>query len=192
MTQTTPTGTYRPTLPRPCDSDEGPVHTFAGCSPPRRPPAAGTGTPPYARGMSLAVSRSVVVQAPAQEVFDLLADPARHPEFDGSGSVKARLRGAPRLGPGARFGMRMQIVVPYVIGNTVVEFEEGRRIAWRHFGRHVWRYELEPVAGGTRVTETFDWSGALSPRALELVGYPAKNARSIEQTLPRLKALAEA
>ena len=142
--------------------------------------------------MSRSVSRSVVVQAPAQEVFDLLADPARHAEFDGSGTVKGRLRGSERLRLGARFGMRMRLVVPYVIGNTVVEFEEGRRIAWRHLGRHVWRYELEPVAGGTRVTETFDWAPALAPRVLELAGVPAINTRSIEATLPRLKALAEA
>ena len=142
--------------------------------------------------MSRSLSRSIVVQANAQKVFDLLADPGRHPDFDGSGTVKGRFRGAQRLAPGARFGMRMHFVVPYVIGNTVVEFEEGRRIAWRHVGHHVWRYELEPVVGGTRVTETFDWSGALSPLALELARIPARNARSIEQTLPRLKALAEA
>ncbi len=141
--------------------------------------------------MSRSVSRSVVVQAPAQVVFDLLADPGRHADFDGSGTVKGRLRGSDRLRLGARFGMRMRIVVPYVIDNTVVEFEEGRRIGWRHVGRHVWRYELEPVAGGTRVTETFDWSGALSPKALELARIPAQNTRSIEKTLPRLKALAE-
>ena len=142
--------------------------------------------------MSRSVSRSVVVSAPAQQVFDLLADPARHADFDGSGTVKGRLRGPQRLRLGARFGMRMRLVVPYVISNTVVAFEEGRTVAWRHFGRHVWRYDLEPVLGGTRVTETFDWSRALSPRALELAGVPAMNTRSIEQTLPRLKALAEA
>ena len=142
--------------------------------------------------MSRSVSRSVVVQAPPERVFDLLADPARHADFDGSGTVQGRLRGPARLGPGTRFGMRMRLGVPYVISNTVVEFEEGRRIAWRHVGRHVWRYELEPVAGGTRVTETFDWSGALFPPGLELARVPGRNARSIEQTLPRLKALAEA
>jgi len=141
--------------------------------------------------MSRSVSRSVVVAAPPSRVFDLLAQPARHADFDGSGTVRARLRGPARLGPGARFGMRMRLGVPYVITNRVVEFEEGSRIAWRHFGRHVWRYELEPVAGGTRVTETFDWSGALSPRALELARYPARNTRAVERTLPRLKELAE-
>jgi uncharacterized protein YndB with AHSA1/START domain len=141
--------------------------------------------------MTRCLSRSVLVDAPPAVVFDLLADPRRHPDFDGSGTVKGRLQGAQRLSAGAHFGMRMWLVLPYVIRNTVVEFEEGRRIAWRHVGRHVWRYELEPVDGATRVTESFDWSGALSPRALELAGIPARNATSIEATLPRLKALAE-
>ena len=139
--------------------------------------------------MSRTVSRSTVVPAPPERVFDLLADPARHPELDGSGTVRGRLSGPERLGPGAKFGMRMHVGVPYVIRNEVVEFEEGRRIAWRHAGRHVWRWELEPVAGGTRVTETFDWGPALAPKVLELIGYPKRNAAGIEKTLERLPSL---
>jgi uncharacterized protein YndB with AHSA1/START domain len=128
----------------------------------------------------------VVVAAPPEAVFDLLADPARHPELDGSGTVQGRRSGPARLALGARFGMRMRLGVPYAITNEVVEFEEGRRIAWRHLGHHVWRWELAPVPEGTRVTETFDWDVARSPRALELAGVPARNARSIEATLARL------
>ena len=143
---------------------------------------------PYRDRMSRSVSRSVVVNAPPEEVFALLADPRRHAEIDGSGTVKGALKGPDRLGPGARFGMRMRLGVPYVIRNEVVEFEEGRRIAWRHLGHHVWRYELEPVERGTRVTETFDWTPARSPRALEALGVPARNARSIDATLERLRA----
>ena len=139
--------------------------------------------------MSRTVSRSTVVPAPPERVFDLLADPARHPELDGSGTVRGRLSGPERLGPGAKFGMRMHVGVPYVIRNEVVEFEDGRRIAWRHAGRHVWRWELEPVAGGTRVTETFDWGPALAPKVLELIGYPKRNAAGIEKTLERLPSL---
>jgi uncharacterized protein YndB with AHSA1/START domain len=128
----------------------------------------------------------VVVAAPPEAVFDLLADPARHPELDGSGTVQGRRSGPARLALGARFGMRMRLGVPYAITNEVVEFEEGRRIAWRHLGHHVWRWELAPVPEGTRVTETFDWGVARSPRALELARVPARNARSIEATLARL------
>jgi hypothetical protein len=135
------------------------------------------------------VGASVVVAAAPAVVFAVLADPRRHAEFDGSGTVRGVLSGPDRLGPGARFGMTMRWGLPYRISNTVVEFDEGRRIAWRHFGRHVWRYELEPVAGGTRVTETFDYTPARSPRALELAGAPQRNLRSIRATLDRLADL---
>ena len=136
--------------------------------------------------MSRSVSRSAVVAAPPAEVFALLADPRRHAEIDGSGTVKGLVQGPERLSLGDRFGMRMRLGVPYVISNEVVELEPDRRIAWRHVGHHVWRYELEPVDGGTRVTETFDWAHARSPLALELLGIPARNARSIDATLERL------
>ncbi len=140
----------------------------------------------YAARMRRSVSRSAIVLAPPEEVFALLADPRRHHEVDGSRTVRGVLRAPERLGPGARFGMRMRFGVPYVITNTVVEFEENRRIAWRHLGHHVWRYVLEPVDRGTRVTETFDWGSSRTPRLLELLGYPVRNAKSIEQTLQRL------
>lgn len=138
--------------------------------------------------MSRSVSRSAVVAAPPAEVFGLLADPRKHVEIDGSGTVKGVTQGPERLSLGDRFGMRMRLGVPYVISSEVVELEPDRRIAWRHVGHHVWRYELEPVDGGTRVTETFDWATARSPLALELLGIPARNARSIDKTLDRLVA----
>nr|MBA3303842.1 SRPBCC family protein [Acidimicrobiia bacterium] len=104
------------------------------------------------------VSGERVVEASAEKVFDVLADPAQHPAIDGSGSVKkSRSKGTERLGLGSRFGMSMRIGVPYAITNEVVEFKEGRRIAWRHFGGHRWRWELEPAGPGrTKVRETFD------------------------------------
>ena len=135
------------------------------------------------------VSASKVVAAPPEVVFELLADPASHALIDGSGTVKGtRAPSGTRLSLGARFGMSMRVGVPYAISNEVVEFEEGRLIAWRHFGGHRWRWELEPVEGGTRVTETFDWSTAKSPVALEVMRIPARNARSIRATLDRLEA----
>jgi uncharacterized protein YndB with AHSA1/START domain len=138
------------------------------------------------------VSRDIVIDAPPFAVFSLLADPRRHPDFDGSGTVLLSISGPSRLSLGDRFGVDMKIKLPYRISNTVVEFEEDRRIAWRHFGRHRWRYELEATPeGGTRVTETFDWSTALAPALIDRTSFPAANAHGIEKTLPRLKALAE-
>lgn len=136
--------------------------------------------------MIRAVSASTVVGAAPQAVFDLLADPRRHSEFDGSGTVRDAVTGPDRLTPGARFAMKMRVGLPYQVSNTVVEFDEGRRISWRHFGRHVWRYDLEPAPGGTKITETFDYGPALAPRVLELVRAPQRNLVSIRATLERL------
>ena len=133
------------------------------------------------------VSRSVIVPAPAADIFNLLADPRRHGEIDGSGSVKAADINAPeRLSLDATFGMQMKIGLSYKITNTVVEFEEGKTIAWRHFGGHIWRYILEPVDGGTKVTEQFDWNKSKSPLILKLRKSPQDNAKSIEKTLENL------
>jgi uncharacterized protein YndB with AHSA1/START domain len=134
-----------------------------------------------------------VIAASPEEIFDLLADPSRHSEIDGSGSVQKPKEGSPpRLALGARFGMDMKIGLPYSTKNEVVEFEEGRRIAWRHAGHHIWRYELEPVAEGTRVTETFDWATSRAPWALELMRAPERNRKAMESTLVRLAEVVEA
>ena len=133
------------------------------------------------------VSRSTIVPAPAQMIFDLLADPRRHSEIDGSGSVQSAQINAPeRLSLNATFGMQMKIGLSYKITNTVVEFEENKTIAWRHFGGHIWRYILEPVDGGTKVTEQFDWNKSKSPLVLKLRKSPQDNAKSIEKTLENL------
>ena len=133
------------------------------------------------------VSHSIVVPAPAQEIFNLLADPRRHSEIDGSGSVKAAKINAPeRLSLGAKFGMDMKIGLPYKITNEVVEFEEGKQIGWRHFGGHIWRYILEPVEGGTKVTEQFDWNTNKSPLFLKLMNAVENNSKSIQKTLDNL------
>jgi len=132
------------------------------------------------------VSVTRFVAATPEAIFDVLADPAKHPIIDGSGSLK-KVKGNPgRLELGSRFSMGMKIIFNYSIKNTVVEFEEGRRIGWRHFGRHIWRYTLEPVEGGTEVTETFDWAPAISPGMIERQGYPTKHPIDMAKTLERL------
>lgn len=143
----------------------------------------------------LVTSATRVIAAPATAIFDLLADPAAHARFDGSGTVKqARAGGPERLSQHATFGMDMKMGMPYRINNTVVEFEEGRRIAWRHFGGHVWRYVLEPVGDGssTRVTEEFDWSTARSQLFIKLIGAPERNRKAMEATLERLEQVVTA
>jgi hypothetical protein len=129
------------------------------------------------------------VPAEPQAIFDLLADPSQHPLIDGSGTVRSAADGVPaRLALDAKFSMSMKAGVPYKITNQVIEFDEPNVIAWRHMGRHVWRYRLRPVEGGTEVTEEFDWGAARIPFALKLSGATTKNAKAIEATLDRLAA----
>ncbi len=118
-----------------------------------------------------------VINAPAQRIFDLVADPAMHPRIDGSGTVMAARAGNPdRLALGAKFSMDMKLVLGYKILNTVVEFEDGRLIAWRHFYGHRWRYRFEPVDGGTLVTE--EWDARPAPGRVLLGGRRLSEAAS--------------
>jgi uncharacterized protein YndB with AHSA1/START domain len=139
------------------------------------------------------VSASTTIAAPPETVFTILADPRQHPRIDGSGTVRGRLNGPTRLELGSRFGMSMRIGAPYRIRNTVVEYDEDRLIAWRHFAPHRWRYELEQTDDGTRVTETWDLTrcNRTTRWFLGVLGYPKATARSIPRTLERLKEAAE-
>ena len=133
------------------------------------------------------ISASHLVPATPNEIFELLANPAMHAVIDGSGSVLAPKDSAPqRLSLNATFGMSMKKGMPYKITNTVVEFVEGKQIAWRHFGGHIWRYILEPTTGGTTVTEQFAYRNSKSPLMLELAGYVKGNNKAIKQTLVNL------
>jgi hypothetical protein len=134
----------------------------------------------------------ITINAPTALIFDMIADPQMHAQFDGSGTVQRQIKGPQRLSMGATFGMAMRIGFPYTITNTVEEFEEPTRIAWRHLGRHRWRYELEARDESTTVvTETFDGSTAIFPPALKLINAYEYNQKAILKSLVRLKVLAE-
>lgn len=148
------------------------------------------------------VSVQRLIPAPAERIFDVLADPARHQEFDGSGLlVQSRSRGPRRLGLGDTFGMDMRLGVPYATRNVVSEYEEDRLIAWRTLappalamlatGR-TWRYELTPVDGGTLVRETWDISTE-APLARPLVRRLAALTRTtMARSLERLEEIVAA
>jgi hypothetical protein len=141
--------------------------------------------------LAATIQRSIDINAPADVVFGILADPRRHPVIDGSGTVKARVKGPDQLTLGSTFRMRMRLGVPYVMTSRVVEFAPNQRIAWRHIGGHVWRYELSTNGVMTHVTETFDPTPARMMLVIRLTRAQARNAPAIEQTLLRLKKLAE-
>lgn len=147
------------------------------------------------------VSVERVIDAPAADIFAVVADASRHPEIDGSGSVKQVKPGAPeQLALGSTFGMSMKLGVPYSMSNKVIEYEPGRRIAWqttfagplgRFIGGRIWRYELEPSGGGTLVRESWDITKDKQRFMLKAgpVGKQTKDAMT--RTLARLAEITE-
>lgn len=147
------------------------------------------------------VSVQRLIPAPPEPIFDLLADPARHTEIDGGGTVQRARSGGRRLTLGDRFGMDMRIGVPYSMSNTVVELEENRRIAWQTrgggavgkvLGGRIWRYDLEPVDGGTLVTETWDIRGEAPLTKPFVRGMAGTTRRNMESTLARIEDIVTA
>lgn len=135
------------------------------------------------------VEATRVIPTSAEAIFDLLARPDGHAVIDGSGTVTGIQERTPeRLALGTKFGMTMKVGLAYKILNEVVEFDEGRRIAWRHFGGHVWRYILEPVDEQTTlVTEQFDPTGSRAGFVLRLMSASRRNRVAIDRTLQRLE-----
>ncbi len=147
------------------------------------------------------VSVERVIAAPAADLFAIVADASRHPEIDGSGSVVELKAGEPqKLTLGSTFGMSMKAGVRYTMSNTVIEFEQDRRIAWktvvsgflgRWLGGRIWRYEFEPADGGTLVRESWDISEDKQGKLLRRSKLPSITADGMSKTLDRLTALAE-
>ena len=137
-----------------------------------------------------------VIAAPPEAIFAFLVDPAKHREIDGSGTVRDAKGEPQQLVLGSTFGMSMKMGLPYSMVSTVIEYEPNRRIAWQTHGPtrigklvggRIWRYELEPVAGGTRVRESWDISQE-SVFTKPLVRRGAKTtARNMAATLERIE-----
>ena len=109
------------------------------------------------------VSATREIAASQETIFELIADPAQQPRWDGNDNLAQAAEGQRVRQAGDVF--LMTLTMGAVRENHVVEFEEGRRIAWRPSepGKrqpgHLWRWELEPAGdASTRVTHTYDWT----------------------------------
>ncbi len=139
-------------------------------------------------GVPLFFKAQLEINAPAQKIFDFISNPANHPFMDGSGMVKRSVRGGSRLYLGAKFGMKMKYAVPYFIKNQVIEFQEGKVIAWQHLLHNIWRYELTEIdANTTLVTESWDGRQARSKWWISDSGEWVPTAMA--KTLVKLKGL---
>ncbi|SEB23303.1 MULTISPECIES: SRPBCC family protein [unclassified Mycobacterium] len=140
------------------------------------------------------VSASRDIAAPAARIFELIADPAQQPRWDGNDNLAEAAAGQRVRAVGDVFVMGL--TVGAIRENHVVEFDEGRRIAWKPSEPglpqpgHLWRWELEPIDDGhTRVTHTYDWTALTDEKRLNRARQTSPDW--LQASLARLAALAE-
>ena len=134
----------------------------------------------------LAAAR-IVINKPATELFDFIANPKNHPKIDGSKMVRGKAYGPKRLSINSWFVMRQLRLgkIPYLMPNKVVEFEEGKLIAWRNALPSRWRYEFVTQSDGTtQVTQYLDCSQTPSKLVKSELAWAPK---AMAKTLVRFK-----
>ncbi|TPG31562.1 SRPBCC family protein [Mycolicibacterium hodleri] len=140
------------------------------------------------------VSASLDISAPADRIFELIAEPAEQPRWDGNDNLAEAAVGQRVHGVGDVF--RTSILQGGIRDNHVVEFEEGALIAWRPSEPgspppgHLWRWELSPLDDvRTRVTHTYDWSRLTDEK--RMVRARATGVDALLSSLTRLARIAE-
>jgi uncharacterized protein YndB with AHSA1/START domain len=143
---------------------------------------------------SKVVSASREIAAPADKIFEFIADPSLQPRWDGNDNLAEAHTGQRVRAVGDVFAMT--ITMGSDRDNHVVEFEEGRLIAWRPSepGKkppgHLWRWQLEPLDDSrTLVTHTYDWSRLTDENRLPIAR--AITADKLQASIERLAELAE-
>jgi hypothetical protein len=158
------------------------------------------------------IAASITIDAAAETVFDVLADPAAHVAIGRGGGVRHAVDSEHLTGTGQVFRMAMYHEghpnKNYEMANRVEVFDRPRAIAWqpgaepRHvpgrenedgpveWGGWVWRYDLEAVtADRTEVTLSYDWSQV--PPENRDIEFPPFGPEHLDTSLKKLAELAE-
>jgi uncharacterized protein YndB with AHSA1/START domain len=152
------------------------------------------------------VSATRIINAPAEDIFAVLADPAAHAAIDGTGWVREPVDRQQLTAAGQVFRMAMYHANhpdgSYQMANRVQELDPPRAISWEpgqetgegslRFGGWVWRYDLVPaVPSGTKVTLSYDWS-AVPGSLRQHIGFPPFPPDHLGNSLARLADLVTA
>jgi hypothetical protein len=149
------------------------------------------------------LSATAIINASAEAIFVVLADPAKHAAIDGTGWVREPLESKPLTAAGQVF--RMAMFHPnhpdgtYNMANRVQIFDPPNALAWKpgqdtddgglSFGGWVWRYDLTPIGPSeTRVTLSYDWSAV--PDVIRThIGFPPFPVDHLDNSLAHLAEL---
>ncbi len=144
----------------------------------------------------ITVQRSFDVSA--AQLFDVLTNPDRHNEFDGSGFVRSADHPQRIAGVGDTFRMNMvgdHMGGEYQTDNQVTGFQENKLVAWKTApaGQEPpgweWVYELDPTGPDqTDVSLTYDWSKVTDKQLLKQISFPLVSKDELETSLAMLAA----
>ena len=144
------------------------------------------------------ITVSRVIDAPAADLFEVLSNPERHAEIDGSGFVRSDDRTDRITASGQVFTMNMEgphMGGEYQTDNHVTGFDENHLLAWRTAPAGTeppgwqWVWELTPQGSdATSVQLTYDWSAVTDEQLLEKVGFPLVSQEQLEASLGNLAA----
>jgi hypothetical protein len=135
-----------------------------------------------------------LIEADAADIFRVLCDPQGHVAIDSAGMLQDAT-GSPATAVGDRFVVHMdrEALNDYPLGKydvtvIITTFEQDREIAWTIDGQlqppigHVYGYRLEPVDGGTKVTQYYDWS-SIHPEWKKADIFPILSEGALRATL---------
>ena len=147
---------------------------------------------------------STYVAASPDEVYDLVSDVTRTPEYSPEIRRCTWLDGATGPVVGARFASVNKVGRGPAWTNrpVVTVADRGKEFAFtrseKMAGTILWRYRLEPEGDGTRVVESYEVLKPISPIGWFVIGtlYGSKDRRAelragMEQSLQRLKSVVE-
>lgn len=141
---------------------------------------------------------SRIIDAPAKDIFDLLTLPARHSEFDGSGTVVSDEKSQRIQKVGDVFVMNMHAEAmggDYQMYNHVTAYDENKMVGWQPAQEQnkdepagwEWLYTLEADGSdSTNVTLTYDWSKVTDKDLISI--FPAFDESALEESLNQLAA----
>jgi hypothetical protein len=146
-------------------------------------------------------TESVEIDRDPATVFAAIVDVTRIGEWSPECIGARWIEGATGPAVGAKFAGDNKLelagitVMKWSTTSEVTEYVADRVFAFSAEGYTTWRYELEPTATGTRVTESYDYTaqpGAQTFVYETLLRRPAAMNKGMRRTLDRIKASVEA
>ena len=143
---------------------------------------------------SITVSRTI--DASTSQVFDVLTNPERHAELDGSGFVISDEKSDRITATGQVFRMNMSgphMGGDYQTDNTVTGYDANHLVAWQTAPADTdppgweWVWQLEAQGSdATEVTLTYDWSKVTDQELLKKISFPLVDQVAMERSLDNL------